>query len=200
MKHSARLTQTWGKCCASWPRTENVVKRNSRPLVLLSSCLVVLSFCGDVFSTGMWLQNPISFFQTYKKNEYNDGHTDVCLCGPERSTGWMSQKSQKTQFCAELGIVWHLSEKGKTQKPTLSFTPVEHNTYLLEKVGNMKLGIKYSALFTIAKYPNALTFWYWRWNNTQSLFSLIVVLKSNLTKQKTRECAHWCGDVDRGGL
>lgn len=59
---------------------------------VFSPVLVVLSFCGDVFSTVMRLQNPISS-RPYKKSKGDGGNTDVWLYGPEHTTRWMAQKT-----------------------------------------------------------------------------------------------------------
>lgn len=81
-------------------------KRNSFPL--LGSALI-LWWCiqhGDVIAKShLVLPDPI-------KSEYDGSNTDVWLYGPERTTRWMSQKSQKTQFYSELGILWPRSGNG----------------------------------------------------------------------------------------
>lgn len=106
-------------------RTSTVRKRNSFPL--LGSALI-LWWCiqhGDVIAKShLVLPDPI-------KSEYDGSNTDVWLCGPERTTRWMSQKSQKTQFCSELGILWPLSKEGRKKPPTISFMSVEYHTYFL---------------------------------------------------------------------
>lgn len=97
---------------------EKGARRN--PFPLLAGALI-LWWCiqhGDVIAKShLVLPDPI-------KSGYDGGNTDVWLHGPERSARWMSQKSQKTQFCLKLGILWPPSEKGK-RKPTISFMSVE---------------------------------------------------------------------------
>ncbi len=133
-------THKWGH-----PLWEKEAKRNSLPP--LGSALI-LWWCiqhSDVIAKShLVLPDPI-------KSEYDGGNTDVWLYGPERTTRWMSQKSQKTQFCSELGILWPLSEKRK-RKPTISFMLVEFHTHFLfykrmtdESVGIMKLEMKRNA-------------------------------------------------------
>lgn len=95
-------THKWGH-----PLWEKEAKRNSVPL---HGSALVLWWCiqhSDVIAKShLVLPDPI-------KSEYDGGNTDVWLYGPERTTRWVSQKSQKTQFCSELGILWPLSEKGR---------------------------------------------------------------------------------------